>query len=58
MYSIHTRVNDLLILAEGHSRAAPLPLGSLDVQVALLDGESRDALIMCRVELGQVLREH
>lgn len=58
MYSIYTRVNDLFFLAEGHSRASPLPLGSLDVQVALLDGESRYALVVCRVELCQVLQEN
>lgn len=58
MFSIHTRVNDLLFLAEGHSRASPLPLGSLDVQVSLLDGESRDALVVRCVELSQVLHEN
>lgn len=57
MYSAHTWVNDLLFLAEGHSRASPLPLLSLDIQVAFLDGESRYALVVCRVELGQVLQE-
>lgn len=58
LFFLHTRVNDLLILTEGHSRASPLPLGSLDVQVAFLDGQSRYALVVCCVELGQVLREH
>lgn len=57
MFSVHTGVNDLLLLAEGHSRASPLPLRPLDVQVALLDGESRYALVVRRVEFGQVLQE-
>lgn len=58
MCFIHTRVNDLLILAEGHLRASSLPLGLLDVQVALLDGKSRYALVVCRVELSQVLHKN
>ncbi len=35
------------------------PLGSLNIQVALLYGEGRDALVMSGVELSQVLpKEH
>ncbi len=35
------------------------PLGSLNIQVALLYGEGGDALVMSGVELGQVLpKEH
>ena len=54
-----TWVDDLLFFTEGHPGASPLPLGSLDVQVALLDSESRDALVVGCVKLCQVLsQEH
>lgn len=52
-----TWVYDLLFFTEGNSRAPPLPLGSLDFQVSLLNGECRDAFVMSRVELCQVLEE-
>lgn len=58
-----TWVNDLILFIEGHSGVLPLPLGPLNVQVALFYGEGGDALVMSGVELSQVLpkepnREH
>lgn len=50
-----TWVNDLILFIEGHSEVLSFPLGSLNIQVALLDGEGGDALVMSGVELSQVL---
>ena len=51
-----TRVDDVVLLVEGDPGAPPLPLGPLDLQVALLDGEQRDAFVVRRVELCQILQ--
>lgn len=50
-----TWVNDLILFIEGHSGVLPLPLGPLNIQVALFYGEGGDALVMSGVELSQVL---
>lgn len=50
-----TGVDNLLFLTKGHPGAFPSPLGPLDVQVALLDRQGGDALVVGRVELCQVL---
>lgn len=50
-----TWVNDFILFIEGHSGVLPFPLGSLNIQVALLYGEGGDALVMSGVELSQVL---
>lgn len=54
---VRTRVNDLLLFAERHPGGSLPPLGSLNFQVSLLDGQCGDAFVMSRVELGQVLSE-
>jgi len=51
-----TWVDDIIFLVEADPRAPPFPLGPLDLQVALLDGEQRDALVVRSVELRQVLQ--
>ncbi len=54
-----TWVNDLILVIEAHSEMLSFPLGSLNIQVALLYGEGGDALVVSGVELGQVLpKEH
>lgn len=48
-------IDNLLILSEAHSGTFPSPLGSLNIQIALLYSQSGDALVVCSVELRQVL---
>ena len=44
------RLRACLLLVEGDPGVPPLPLGPLNLQAALLDGEQRDALVVGRVE--------
>lgn len=56
MYNlICTWVNDGVLLTEGDPGVPPFPLRPLDFQVALLNCQQRDALVVSRVELCQVL---
>lgn len=52
---LHAWIDDFLIFIEAHSGAFSSPLGPLDIQIAFLYGQSGDALVVCSVELGQVL---
>lgn len=55
---ISTWINDGIILIEGNSGVPSFPLRPLDFQVALLDGQEGDALVVSSVEFCQVLAEH
>lgn len=50
-----TRVNDGVLFIEGNPRVPPFPLRPLDFQVAFLNGEKGDALVVSCVELCQIL---
>lgn len=48
-------IDNFLFFIEAHSRTFSSPFGPLDIQIALLYGQSGDALVVCSVELSQVL---
>lgn len=54
--SLCTWINNGILFTEGNSGIFSFPLGSLDFQVAFLDGQEGDALVVSRVELCQVLK--
>jgi len=55
--STSTWVNDGVLFTKGYSGVPAFPLRPLDFQVAFLDGQEGDALVVSGVELCQVLAE-
>lgn len=54
---VPTWVNNGVLLVEGDSTVPTFPLGPLDFQIALFNRQQGDALVMCSVELSQVLEK-